>query len=537
MTAPLKVLLVEDSPDDAELVLAALRRGGFQAEAERVDTAAAMAGALGRQEWDLVLSDYRMPGFTGMDALRILKAAGLDIPFVLVTGAIGEEAAVAAMKGGAHGYVLKHHLASLGPAVERELRDGAARREQRQAKEDLARSEERYRALFEHSPFPMAVMDYSQVQGRLLKWREEGVQDVPAYLEQHPEEVRWCAQAARAREGNAARTRFFGEDAPDSPHGMFVEGSWPVFRELLAALAEGAWFFHGEMPLRAVGGAEKVVALYLSVSPGHERTLGRVLVSALDVTERVQMQAALRDLDRVSAKGQMAAYVAHEINNPLAGIKNAFALLEPAIPQDHPRRHYADLIKREIDRIAGIIRTLYHVHRPPSADLGDVNLGEVFEDIRSLLVPMCRTAGVAIVEELPDPGLTVRFNGGMLRQVIFNLAQNAVEASPRDGSVVLGGRRSAEDVEITVRDQGPGIPPEWAEQVFQQGFSSKDGTAMSGLGLGLSTCKSIVESTGGTLDFSGAPGQGCVFRVRVPGSSGPGVDSLDESNRKGPLHG
>jgi len=524
--APLKVLLVEDSPDDAELVLAALRRGGLEAEAERVDTAAAMAAALERQDWDLVLSDYRMPGFTGMDALRLVQAAALDIPFVLVTGAIGEEAAVAAMKGGAHGYVLKHNLAGLCQVVERELKDGAARRAQRQAKEDLARSEERYRALFEHSPIPMEVMDYSLVQGRFLQWRQEGVRDVRAFLAQHPEEVRWCAQAARALEWNAARIRFFGEEGLGAPHPLFLEESWPVYRELLAALAEGAWFFNGEMPMRGRGGAEKMVALYLSVSPGYERTLGRVLVSALDVTERVQMQGALRDLDRVSAKGQMAAYIAHEINNPLAGIKNAFALLEPAIPQDHPRRHYADLIKREIDRIAGIIRTLYQVHRTPSADLGQVDLGEVFQDIRSLLVPMCRSAGVDIVQELPDPGLSVRFNGGMLRQVVFNLVQNAVEASPRDGSVALGARRTAEGVEITVRDQGPGIPPEWAEQVFQQGFSSKVDSGMSGLGIGLSTCKSIVESSGGTLAFSsGAPGEGCVFRVRIPDPAGHEVDS------------
>jgi signal transduction histidine kinase/DNA-binding NarL/FixJ family response regulator len=526
LTPPLKFLLVEDSPDDAEMVLLELRRGGFQVEAARVDTAAALEAALAERPWDLVLSDYRMPGFTGMDALRILRASGLDIPFVLVTGAIGEEAAVAAVKEGAHGYVLKHNLVRLCPVVERELRDGAARQEQRQAKEELARSEERYRALFEHSPIPMAVMDYSKIQGRFERWRDEGVQDVRAFLNQNPDEVRWCARAARAREGNAARKQFFGEDGLDADaaflDGWFLDASWPVFLDVLVALAEGATVFHGELPLRTSGG-DKIVALNFSVNPGYELTLARVLVSALDITERVQMQAALRDLDRVSAKGQMAAYVAHEINNPLAGIKNAFALLEPAIPLDHPRRHYADLIKREIDRIAGIIRTLYHVHRPPSADLGDVLLNEVFQDIQNLLVPMCRAAGVALVLELQDPGLKVRFNGGMLRQVIFNLAQNAVEASPRDGSVVLGGRRSAEVTEITVWDQGPGIPPEWAERVFQQGFSSKRDSGMSGLGLGLSTCKSIVESVGGTLDFSSVPGQGCSFRVRVPHGGVPGL--------------
>ncbi|MDR3671049.1 MAG: ATP-binding protein [Holophaga sp.] len=527
MTSPLKLLLVEDSPDDADLLLLELRRGGFQVESVRVDTAAGMEMALAGQAWDLVLSDYRMPGFTGMDALRIIQASGLDIPFVLVTGAIGEEAAVAAMKEGAHGYVLKHNLVRLCPAVERELRDGAARKEQRQAKEDLARSEERYRALFEHSPIPMAVHDYSGVKRILDQLRADGVQDFAAHFDAHPELVLACSQAVKAKEENQARTGFFLDEArtgiPGNLRLLGGGGVWPVFQDELVALAGGATVFRGEGSLRTPGGEQKVVSLYLSVGPGYEADLGRVLISLIDVTERVQMQAALRDLDRISAKGQMAAYIAHEINNPLAGIKNAFALLEPAIPMDHPRRHYADLIKREIDRIAGIIRTMYHVHRPPSEERGDVLLHEVFQDIHSLLVPMCRAAGVRIELDLEDPALKVRFNGGMLRQVIFNLAQNAVEASPRDGSVVLGGRRTADVTEITVRDQGPGIPPEWAARVFQQGFSSKCDSEMSGLGLGLSTCKSIVESSGGTLDFSSAvPGQGCTFRVRVPNPGVPG---------------
>jgi len=290
-----------------------------------------------------------------------------------------------------------------------------------------------------------------------------------------------------------------------------------VFREQLLALAAGATSFQGELPLRLAGGALKMIAVHLSVGPGHESTLDRVLISFLDITERGQMESALRDMDRLSAKGQMAAYIAHEINNPLAGIKNAFALLEPAIPLEHPHRRYADLIKREIDRIAGIIRTMYHVYRPPSAEVGEVVLLEVFEDIQNLLVPMLRAAGVRIDLDLPDPGLKVRFNGGMLRQVIFNLAQNAVEASLRDGWVVLGGHRASQGTGITVRDQGSGIPAEWGERVFQKGFSSKRDSGMSGLGLGLSTCKSIVESMGGTLEFtSDGPGTGCTFRVWMP---------------------
>jgi signal transduction histidine kinase/FixJ family two-component response regulator len=521
LTEPLNLLLVEDSADDAELVLMELQRHGLVVQARRVDSAAAMAEALAVAPWDLVLSDYRIPGFGGLDALRLVQASGRDIPFILVSGAIGEEQVVAAMKAGAHSFVAKHNLARLGPTVDRELKDAAVRSEERRAKEELRASEERYRSLFERSPIPLAELDCSELQTLLGRWRGSGVKDFQGFFLARPHELRRCAEVVRFREGNEAGKRFFGYPGqPGQPAGfgaIFLDRSWPVFRELLCALAAGAAAFQSEVPLRTLAGEERTVTLFLTVNRGCERTLERVLISIMDVTDRIRMEGALRDLDLLSVKGRMAAYIAHEINNPLAGIKNAFALLEPAIPADHPHHRYADLIRREIDRIAGIIRTMYRVYRPPAGDTGEVALREVFEDILNLLEPKCRSAAVTISLDLPEPEFTVRTNGSLLRQIIFNLAQNAVEASDHDGVVVLGGRRGLDRVEITVRDQGTGIPPELALQVFEPGFTTKVGDRMSGLGLGLSTCKRIVASLGGTLAFEAAdPGPGCVFRVSFP---------------------
>jgi len=159
---------------------------------------------------------------------------------------------------------------------------------------------------------------------------------------------------------------------------------------------------------------------------------------------------------------------------------------------------------------------MYDVYRPPSQDLADVALAEVCQDIQSLLAPKCRAQGVEIALAV-QPALGLRCNEGLLRQVLFNLVQNAVEASPRDGIVRLGGSKLAEGTEITVEDQGDGIPPELAERVFEQGFSTKRGSRMVGMGLGLSTCKNLVETLGGSLQFTSAgPGRGCCFRVRLP---------------------
>ncbi|MCX6905839.1 MAG: response regulator [Verrucomicrobia bacterium] len=131
MPIPLQLLLVEDSADDTDFILRALGRGGYDPACTRVETADAMAGALKDQPWDLVISDYALPHFSGPEALRLLRASGRDLPFIVVSGAIGEETAAAIMKAGAHDYVMKSNLARLAPAVERELREAVGRLERR----------------------------------------------------------------------------------------------------------------------------------------------------------------------------------------------------------------------------------------------------------------------------------------------------------------------------------------------------------------------------------------------------------------------
>jgi PAS domain S-box-containing protein len=148
---PVKVLIVEDSEDDAKLALRALRRGGFDPTYRRVQTAAELETALAQERWDAVILDFKMPGFTGMDALRIFRSTGLDIPVILISGTIGEETAVDAMKAGANDYVMKKSLARLAPALERELKETQMRAAHRRTQRDLIESEQRFRSLTEMS--------------------------------------------------------------------------------------------------------------------------------------------------------------------------------------------------------------------------------------------------------------------------------------------------------------------------------------------------------------------------------------------------
>jgi signal transduction histidine kinase len=142
MPERLRLLIIEDSEADALLLLRELRRGGYVPEHEIVDGAEALRAALDRQDWDLILSDYVMPSFSGLAALAAIREREIDIPFIIVSGAIGEDTAVEAMKAGAHDYIIKGNLGRLVPAIERELRETNVRRERRQAREALRRSYE-----------------------------------------------------------------------------------------------------------------------------------------------------------------------------------------------------------------------------------------------------------------------------------------------------------------------------------------------------------------------------------------------------------
>src|SRR5436190_8420628 len=145
----LNLLLVEDSEDDAELMLIELRRGGYQPAYLRVENSDDMQAALKGRDWDIIISDYVMPQFSGPAALKLLHESGCDVPIIIVSGHIGEDIAVAAMKSGANDYVMKDRLARLVPAVERELREAQVRRARRAADEALRESEERLKLALE----------------------------------------------------------------------------------------------------------------------------------------------------------------------------------------------------------------------------------------------------------------------------------------------------------------------------------------------------------------------------------------------------
>ena len=159
MKRQLRVLVVEDSEFDAQVMVNLLRRAGYEPYMERVETPETLAQAVSSKSWDIILSDYNLPNFNALEALKQIQATQLDIPFIIVSGGIGEDIAVAAMKAGAHDYLMKGNLQRLAPAVDRELREASIRSERRHAKRALQESEQRYRMLWETSPDAVVLMD------------------------------------------------------------------------------------------------------------------------------------------------------------------------------------------------------------------------------------------------------------------------------------------------------------------------------------------------------------------------------------------
>jgi PAS domain S-box-containing protein len=169
MMKPLRVLIVEDSEDDALLLIRELKKGGYDPEYGRVETAEAMRTALREKSWDVILCDYRLPQFNGLAAIALSKESGIDIPLIIVSGAIGEETAADCMRSGAYDYVMKGNLSRLGPAIERELKEVGSRAQRRRAEEELRESEELFSLFMRHSPVYAFIKEVTPTESRVLQ--------------------------------------------------------------------------------------------------------------------------------------------------------------------------------------------------------------------------------------------------------------------------------------------------------------------------------------------------------------------------------
>lgn len=512
----LQILIVEDSEDDAELVARALRRGGCDLTYQRVETPAAMAAALARPGWDLVIADYTMPHFNGLSALKLLREKELDLPFILVSATIGEEVAVQAMKAGANDYVMKHNLARLWPAVERELGDAEVRHAHRQA-------ESRYRNLFNNVPVGVLI---TTPDARVFETNPTFVK----MLGLEPE-----ASLAPVHDGATERPPSEPRLAMDFR--QFIRpGDRQRFDALLKQAQHGAT--EGEFDLVAADGREIAVQLLVRFTSVSE--LAGVCMVVTDITQlkgseeqvrklNSELKAgiiesnAARDaaLELAKLRSEFLANTSHEIRTPLNSI---IGLTEMVLDTPLTDNQRADLgrVGTAANNLLAIINNILDFSRISARQLPLENVefetAPVFEHVIDLVAILARRKGLELAFAI-DPAVPSKLYGDpfRLQQVLTNLVGNAIKFTARGCITVRVKLERPIDLTVTlrceVRDTGIGIAPEGRQRLFRP-FSQVDGSMtrrFGGTGLGLAIASELVALMGGKIGLESEVGASSTF--------------------------
>jgi two-component system cell cycle sensor histidine kinase/response regulator CckA len=501
MTGPLRILMVEDSKTDAKLVVQALRGMGRAIEFDRVEDEAAMRIALTTQTWDLVVSDWSLPKFSGLDALAIARQVNPDLPFIIVSGTIGEEMAVEAMRAGAHDYVLKGRLARLVPAVERELRDSESRRQRRLTEEALRISEARFRRLSESGIVGISIADVSGT----VHDANQAYLDIVGYSRDE-----MVAGAMRSADMTPPEWRVSDAIAVER---LQKEGVAPL-REKELIRKDGR-----RVPI--------LVGVAMLEHP-------MCIAFVADLTQRKRAEKALgvseeqfRQAQKMEAVGRLAGGIAHDFNNILSVILPYGDLLR-AESSSADMRDYASEICTAAERAANLTRQLLMFSRqqvvePQVLDL-NVVIGGMNEMLKRLVgedVELALAAGQSLGSVMAD-------RGGV-EQVVMNLVVNARDAMPTGGKLTIEttnavldeqyegshlGVKAGPYVILTVSDTGIGMDKATQSRIFEPFFTTKE--KEKGTGLGLSTVFGIVQQSGGSVWVYSELGRGTTFKVYLP---------------------
>lgn len=484
MSETIHLLLIEDSADDAELILREVRKGGFIVAATRIETAEELTTALEQGGWDLILSDYAIPGFSGLTALEILTAAGRDLPFIIVSGAIGEETAVQLMRAGAKDYVRKETLARLVPVLRRELSDAASRKERIVAEKALQQSRK----------------------------EEESTRSKIAHIIQSiPDGLLVCDEENRVVLMNNLAANFL--DLSSAVLNQPITRVFPdntLRRQLLAILATAhAEPMKGYLSLRRQDGTPlQIIQARTSLMKDQAGKISGTVTILSDVTRE-------RELDRL--KSEFISTAAHELNTPLTTIIGYLELLlkpaeRGAFTPEEEREFLQEIYGKSLF-LAGMVDELLDLSRIESGQglrlrKEVCRLAEIIEKtVKHIHVqsPQHRL-DMALPAGLPEELL---LDGHKITEVLENLLSNAVKYSPRGGIIRVSGTLLPGYFECTVSDEGIGLAPAEMSRVFEKFYRvDASNTAVRGLGLGLCITKQIVEAHHGTIRLESRLGLG-----------------------------
>jgi len=504
----MRVLLAEDDPHDAELTLERLARAGLDVESVIVNNEADFIKALDSGGFDLILSDFHMPGFSGSEALRIARSHPSALPFIFVSGVLGEEHAVDMLKEGATDYVLKQRLDRLPIVVRRALDEARERKSRHDAERRLRESETYFGQLID------ALRDYSvatlALDGTIESWNRAS-----EWLFGYP------AEEVIGRPGDMF-------NLPPEP-GQAQER--PLVEQLAeissgSSLAEERWLmrkngatFYASVVTTAIFGNGGAVRGYSRIV--RDMTDSRIAADLLQAAKE-QAEAANR------AKDRFLAVLSHELRTPLGPIYAAAQALD--LRQDLPPecRRSIELIKRNVEVEARLIDDLLDISKivndKLSLHLEPTDLVAILNGIVEIFREEAAARHIDLrYTPLPYP-VIVQADPARLQQIIWNLLKNAIKFTPRAGRISVTMYQPAPGkIAVDVSDTGIGIPPDALKRIFEA-FEQGDedsSRARGGLGLGLAIASSLAQRHGGTLSVhSEGQGKGSTFTLTLDDPSG-----------------
>ena len=499
MPTALRVLIIEDSPDDALLLTRSLERAGYDVAQQRVDTEEALRAALTRP-WDLICSDNTMPRLDAVRALAVSREISPDTPFLLISGTIGEERAVEVMKAGGTDYVPKDRMSRLAPVVERALREATHRRTLHAAERALRQTEERLRLFMQATNDTLYDWD---VPANTI-WRNENLERAFGYTGGIPSDPAWFAGLIHPDDA---------EIVQESLRNAF-EAHLPV------------WSL--EYRVRRLDDTYADVLDRAHILYDENGAAARVVGAISDITERKRLELQFLQAQKIEAIGRLAGGIAHDFNNILTAILGTAELLLADLPQTDPHHEDALEIKKAAARAAALTRQLLAFSRKQILQPVVLDLNDLVANIDKMLQ---RLIGDDVeLRTVLAPGLAaVRADPGQLEQVLINLAVNARDAMPKGGKLTIVTSNAELDssyssahtpvlpgnyVMLGVSDTGIGMDARTISRIFEPFFTTKE--RGKGTGLGLATVYGIVKQSGGYVWVYSEPERGATFKVYLP---------------------
>lgn len=507
MTQEKRILLVEDSATDAELIARTLRSVRFAFTLKRVDTAADLIVELANAPPDMILVDFQLPTLDAFDLLALLHERQLDIPVIVVTGTLSDDAAALCLERGAVDYALKDRLVRLPSAINRALDEKRLRSERLNALTALAESEQRFRQITESIDEVFWLADVT---------KSEMIYVSPAY-----EEI-WGRPC---------------ESAYATPS-SWLDSVHREDRDHVRNAALKQAFENYDIEYRIVrpdGGVRWIHDRAFPITDSEGRVY-RIAGVAEDITQRRELEQQFRQAQKMEAVGQLAGGIAHDFSNLLTIITGYSQLGLSGLREEDPLRSNLKQIQKAALRAASLTRQLLAFSRRQVLQPRVLDLNQVISNVEGMLGRLIG-ADIQLETEL-DPHLDlVKTDPGQIEQVIFNLAINARDAMPQGGILTIEtGNVLLDEVYahkhpsvspgwyamIAVSDTGIGMDQETRSHIFEPFFTTKE--SGKGTGLGLATVYGIIKQSGGSIWVYSEPGRGSTFHIYLPRAEGTAAE-------------